>query len=427
MRKLREHEDIHVLSSEIFSVLQLRAINEPLFPHLKNIKLWGITGRSIPFIPIFLSQRTAIIRFSFVLSNSPAVMVASMVATFPTLCPNLQKITLHPLPTDPMITTAVSEMLLANNRNILRSVHVDLPLTEEAREVISKLPNLQKLSVTIERETSVPSVVLPNLTRLTVKCDHNGDWLRMFHGATFGKLEVIAFYHTSGRIGDFLEAFERVALAASVQNTLTRFNFYTSHSWNSNYSSLLPFTHLKEILIYFSCDDGCSSRVDDEIITNLARTMPNLESLELGSPPCQEIPIGVTVKGLVALADHCPDLSELCIHFQVDSLCEPPAVVRTSPDVGSIAPRRVCLLPSLAAGKILLPRRSVPMVALTLARIFPHLESIDFGIDEKWGEVADAIKLSREIVDCSSKENPLSTPRSDLDDISPGATLEDGG
>ena len=67
------------------------------------------------------------------------------------------------------------------------------------------------------------------------------------------------------------------------------------------------------------------------------------------------------------------------------------------------------------------------MVALTLARIFPYLESIDSGIDEKWGEVADAIKLSREIVDCSSKENPLSTPQSNLDDISPGATLEDGG
>ena len=67
------------------------------------------------------------------------------------------------------------------------------------------------------------------------------------------------------------------------------------------------------------------------------------------------------------------------------------------------------------------------MVALALARIFPHLESIDFGIDEKWGEVADAIKLSRKIVDYSSKEYPLSTPRSDFDDISPGATLKDGG
>ena len=352
-------------------------------------------------------------------------MVAQMIAAFPALCPNLQKITFNNIPRDPTITAAVSEMLIASNRNALRSVCVDSPLTEEGYEAVFKLPNLRELSVIIEGDTSLPSMVLSNLAKLII--EYGGDWLPMFHGAAFGKLESVVFDHRSGQIGDFLEAFKRVALAASVQNTLTRFNFYTSHSWNSNYSSLLPFTHLKEILIYFSCDDGCSSRVDDEIITNLARTMPNLESLELGSPPCQEIPIGVTVKGLVALADHCPDLSELCIHFQVDSLCEPPAVVRTSPDVGSIAPRRVCLLPSLAAGRILLPRRSVPMVALTLARIFPYLESIDSGIDEKWGEVADAIKLSREIVDCSSKENPLSTLRSDFDDISPGATLKDGG
>ena len=426
MRKLREHEDIHVLSSEIFSVLQLRAINEPLFPRLKNLKLWGITGRSIPFIPIFLSQRTAIIRFSFVLSNSPAAMVASMVATFPTLCPNLQKITLHPLPTDPMITTAVSEMLLANNRNILRSVHVDLPLTEEAREVISKLPNLQKLSVTVERETSVPSVVLPNLTRLTVKCDHNGDWLRMFHGATFGKLEVIAFYHTSGRIGDFLEAFERVALAASVQNTLSGFYLITSFSWNPNYSSLLPFTHLALLHIEFSCSDGCSSRVDDDIITNLAREMPGLDTLRLGKPPCREIPIGVTIKGLAILAKCCPDIDDLRIHFLVASLSAPPAIHGTTPDIGLAALRRDCALTGLCVGEIPMPEESVSVVAVTLARIFPHLEGIEY-TDENWEKVADAICTSREIFDYSGEEFFSSLPRrSDFSNTSPGAALENG-
>ena len=85
-------------------------------------------------------------------------------------------------------------------------------MTEEAREVISKLPNLRELSTTIEGGISLPSVVLPNLTRLIVKYDRDGDCLQIFHGATFGKLEVIAFYHRSGQIGDFLEAFERVEI-----------------------------------------------------------------------------------------------------------------------------------------------------------------------------------------------------------------------
>ena len=68
---------------------------------------------------------------------------------------------------------------------------------------------------------------------------------------------------------------------------------------------------------------------------------------------------------------------------------------------------------------------SVPMVALTLAHIFPHLEYID-SINANWGKVADAIHISRKFVDCSSKEHPLSTFRSNFGDISPGAALEDG-
>ena len=46
-----------------------------------------------------------------------------------------------------MITVAVSELLLAVNRDTLRHFRVDSPLTEEAREVIHKLPNLCGLTV----------------------------------------------------------------------------------------------------------------------------------------------------------------------------------------------------------------------------------------------------------------------------------------
>ena len=219
-----------------------------------------------------------------------------------------------------MITAAVSGMLLANDRNVLRLVHVDSPLTEEAREVVYKLPNLRELSVTIERDTSLPSMVLPSLTTLVIGYDGGGDWLSMFHGATFGKLETITFCPESEQIDDPLEAFKKVALTASIQNTLSQLHLYTSCSWNPNHLSVLPFTQLTNLVVEFSCNDGCSSRVDDDIITNLARAMPKLDTLRLGDAPCREIPTGVTVEGLVTLANHCPDLYDLCIHFQVDSL-----------------------------------------------------------------------------------------------------------
>jgi hypothetical protein len=165
-----------------------------------------------------------------------------------------------------MVTAAVSRMVLASSRDALRCFHVDSPLTEEAREVIHKIPDLRELSVIIERDTSLPSLMLPNLTNLTITYDRDGDWSPMFHGATLGKLEAVEFHSGSEQISDFLETFERIALAAFAHNTISRFRLYTSCSWNPNYSSLLTFTQLTELIIEFSCSGGCSSRVDDDII-----------------------------------------------------------------------------------------------------------------------------------------------------------------
>ena len=148
-------------------------------------------------------------------------MIAPMVAALPLLCPSLQEIRLNYLPMDPAIVAAVSGMLIASNRNILRSVDVDSPLTEEAHKAIFKLPNLRNLSLIIKRDTSLPSMVLPNLTNTIIDYDRDCDWLPIFDGATLEKLEVINFYPESEQIGNFLEAFERVALAVSVQNTHT--------------------------------------------------------------------------------------------------------------------------------------------------------------------------------------------------------------
>ena len=422
MRKLRGLGAKESRSSEALSVLQLRATNEPMFPNLKTLDLWH-NGEAIPFIPLFLSPRTTAITLGFSESAPPNAIIASVIATFPTLCPNLQEIILYSLPRGPMVTAAVSGMVLASNENTLRCFRVDSPLTEAARQVIYKLLNLRNLSVVIERDASSTSVVLPNLTNLAIKYDHEGDWLRVFHGATFGKLESVTFHSESEQIGDFLEEFERVALAVSAQDALSGFSFYTSRSWNPNYSSLLRFTQLVYLRVQFSCDGGCSSTVDDDIITNLARAMPKLKILELGNPPCREIPIGITAKGLMVLAHHCPDLYTICIHFQVASLCSPSEISVVAAGTGCTAIRKDCALVELDVGEIPVPEESVLVIALTLAHIFPRVEGIDC-VDQSWYRVVDAICVSREIIDGSSKEHPPSASRSNFSDASPEATIE---
>ena len=394
MRRIDESGDLDVLSSEVLSVLQFCNINEPFFPNLDTLELSGATEWFLPFIPLFLSPRTTVISITFDKSDFPKPIVASMVNTFPTLCPSLEVVCLQSLPRDPMIAAAVSEMLLATNRNTLKGVNVDSPLTEEACEVIYKLPDLSGLSMVIGEDTLLTPVVLPNLTILVVSYDHGSDWLQMFDGVTFGKLEIITFHSGSKRNGDFLEEFERITRTTSTRKTLLNFAFCASHPWRPGYRSLLPFTRLKELVIEFPCESNCSSTIDDDTITDLARAMPRLEILYLGEEPCR-IPIGVTAKGLAALAYHCRHLSELRIHFEVDSLeLDPPEIPGVVPSGEPAIPQEDCALTELDVGKILVQEGAKPAVALCLLRIFPRIKHIKYS-NRGWRGVADAIKLPK--------------------------------
>ena len=266
---------------------------------------------------------------------------------------------------------------------------MESPLTEEASQVVYRLPNLRSLSVDVERETSLPSASLPNLTDLTITCDDEDSWPRLFHGATLGELRSVTFCPRSERLGGFLGAFEKAALSSSIQNTLSMLYLFTPYSWNPNYSSLLPFTQLVTLIIESSCDGGCSSRVDDDMIISLSRAMPKLGILRLGDAPCGKISTGVTIKGLVALAHHCADLSFLRIHFQVASLSGPPAILRTD-----------CALTELEVGDTPVPEGSALAIVLTLLHILPRLDYIGF-TDEGWEEVENPINHSERVIDRS--------------------------
>jgi len=166
-----------------------------------------------------------------------------MISGFPTLCPDLARITLQSLPRD---SGAVSEMLLACNRDSLRTLRVDSPLTEEAREIVYKLPRLTDLWpwAIIEESTSLPTVTLPDLTAIGVEFGDDLNLLRGFRGVKFEKLESVTFWSYSDPDGGFPEAFECVALAASAQNTLSTFSYLTSRSWDPDDRSLLSFKQL---------------------------------------------------------------------------------------------------------------------------------------------------------------------------------------
>ncbi|KAF9786389.1 hypothetical protein BJ322DRAFT_1191544 [Thelephora terrestris] len=392
MRDPREGANVDLLSPKVLPVLQSHASSGPLLQNLKTFDLRGTRGGSIPFIPLFLSPRTT----AFTVVSNPGANLPSRSVFFA-------------YSKDPIFAAAVSELLLTTNRSTLRDFRTDFSLTEEACKVIFELPGLRKLQTGISGPAALPTTVLPNLTELEIEYDGGHEWLQGFRGASLGKLVVVTIHSKFESIVDFLGAFASVALTTSLSATLWNFTFHTSRAWISNYRSLLPFTQLRELMIESSCESGCSSTIDDDTITDLARAMPKLEFL-LAERPC-ETPSGVTTKGLSALAHHCPHLLSLSIHFQVASFNASESVIpRFSSSDDCTIPREDCALTDFDAGDTYLPEESVLMVALTLLRIFPRLKLIVHDCDG-WEKVAAAIKLSSELADYSSEKLMFAKPR----------------
>ena len=409
MQALEVDNSQDLVTSDVLLTLQFCTGNEPLLPRLESFASMNTTRDFIPFIPLFLSQKTIDIHINFAFIP-PTVTVALTIARFPTLCPHIQYLLLDPLPKDSAMTEAVSEMVLAFNRDTLRGFYVACPLTEEAYGVLCTLPNLHDLWVVIQGPISLPPVALPNLGMIYVEYDSGRDWLQGFRGATLGKLRTVIFCPTPGsaQIGGFLEEFQSIALATSAQNSLVQFSFRISQSWTPDYSSLLVFKQMEKLEIGFSCNNGCSSTVDDDIIISLAQVMPELEILQLGNEPCRALG-GVTFKGLIALALHCPRLSKLCVHFQPNSLVEATSPTEPPPPSGRAAaiPRTNCALIDLQVGKTPIQESATLAVSLTLLQIFPGLVNIEYvNPRSNWKSVAETIKLFRRIsvhVDHASK------------------------
>ena len=386
MRKLKEHCTQNSPSPEVFSVIQLRTINEPLFPNLKALCLRGIERWSIPLVPLFLSPRTTSVKLDFA-NNLPEAVVASTVTVLPALCPNLQAINLGYAPGGPTITAVVSRMLLVTYRNTLQVFQIDFLLAGEANEVLYKLPNLRILWVVIDQKTSLPPVSLPNLTELAITLHNEDGWPRLFRGATLGKLESVTFITPEFNIiGDFLGEFEEAVLPSSVQNTLSTFYLLSTWSWDIEYSSLLPFTQMVCLDIECPCEGECSSTVDDDIIISLSQAMPKLKNLGLCDDPCSQSTSGVTTKGLLSLARHCPNLSFLRIHFQVDSLNVPTAIPGMIPNAEPAAPST-----EFVVGETSVPEGSALTIGQTLLQIFPRIDCTGFANDG-WDEVRKAIQ-----------------------------------
>ena len=89
VREIKLNLSEEPIPSSVLSVLQLRNLNESLLPNLKLLELKEVAADYIPFIPLFLHQKTIDIKIRFD-SDSPTVMVASMMINLPRLSPRAE-------------------------------------------------------------------------------------------------------------------------------------------------------------------------------------------------------------------------------------------------------------------------------------------------------------------------------------------------
>ena len=184
----------HFTSLQVFLVLQSRAFSEPLLPNLKSLTLMSIPENLVSFITLFLSSRTTTVYLGDIGNDVSSAAIASVAKTIPILSPNLRGISLRLKQSDPMITTAVSGMLLTIKGNALQKFDVDSSLTEEAREVICGLPDLCELHTDIGGSSSLPTLVLPNLATIGLDFDRDHGWLQAYAVQSAQKMIYIARY-----------------------------------------------------------------------------------------------------------------------------------------------------------------------------------------------------------------------------------------
>ena len=126
---------------------------------------------------------------------------------------------------------------------------------------------------------------------------------------------------------------------------------------------------------------GCSFRLTDDNVKDLATSLPRLECLYLGYP-CGLNTCKTTVASLMSISIHCPDLSEPEIHFNVKTIVDD---MQGLIDEDVVHNKAKCQLRSIYVGgmRLQLDSAGLRTVATGFGVIFPHMENLE-GYHPQW-------------------------------------------
>jgi hypothetical protein len=293
---------------------------------------------------------------------------------------------------DPLITDAVSTLLLKCNPGKLRRFYVRTALSNEAFIHATQLPNLEvffiKTGLGNETELGVPlpTSTFPSLESLEIDAT---DTTRPPLLRTIADIQSKTFRRLKLEFpvqewGTFFPAMLVAIQHSGSYQTLTKFSITPDGRFNVDTAFIRPLlflTQLTDLDIEIHCGRQCPFKLSDQDIEELVKALPKLESLCLGSNPCSR-PANNTIRTLVSIATHCKHLFELVIHTNVEAVID--GVSQHGGRGGShtsgdpLSTFVECPIRSIIFGPCFIPDegRGAIVFAITLLRLFPRLSEL---------------------------------------------------
>ncbi|GBE84834.1 predicted protein [Sparassis crispa] len=263
-----------------------------------------------------------------------AVDLDKAVEDFGNNSPSLQHLTAI-CPFIPNIAATTSKIIL--NHRSLRTVHLfqanDTYMSIEAAVHLAHLPTLEKLCIRSDKfvdtdgsllpiHSAVSDVMFPALRLLTLY-SHDLSSVRLFiesiQSTQLESLQALVLVPpTAAEVQEFTTTISaRKSLQSiSMSRGLGSPRFQDSYTITGDH--LRPLLALKDM---FDCKIQwrCPLELDNAFIKDLALAWPKIHTLELGTDWRRELDtLGVTLKGLIPLAQHCPALEHLGLVFDTD-------------------------------------------------------------------------------------------------------------
>ena len=314
----------------IACAMDIFQLEGPLLPNLREIFCIDTEGHTLWNIYPFLPSK--LVCFTLRVHRPPDLATMTILSALKVKSPHIQQFcVVNGRSYEDQLAPPVSSSLCG----LLHLCTVEcaqVALTREAILHLAFLPNLREVDIRVaDDQINIKSSVhssFPALRRLTLNCESMTTAIEfvksMVQSASLTSFTVCVEDPPSsvqlGRIFSLLSAQSSFVHLTDIHFCHPEFIGYGEDSLPlldaHDFEPLLKFTHMESIAIETECS---IANFDDELLKAMATSWPNLRHLCLTNGWGESFPSRCTLRGILHLGQHCPNLMSLRIVFQASA------------------------------------------------------------------------------------------------------------